>query len=46
MTEDKTMLKLLKSIFGTDHFFFDLYEAERSPDRKAMTDLFDQYSRA
>ena len=27
-----------------DHFFWDLYEAQRSPDSKAMTMLFEQYN--
>ena len=27
-----------------DHFFWDLYEAQRSPDSKAMTILFERYS--
>ena len=39
------MLNLIKSFFDTDHFFWDLYEAERSPDSKAMTALFEAYGR-
>ena len=31
--------------FFNDPFFFDLYEAEHSPDSKSMTMLFDQYDR-
>lgn len=37
------MFKILKSFFVDDHFFFDLYQAQRSPDSKAMTMLFEQY---
>lgn len=27
-----------------NYFFWDLYEAQRSPDSKAMTMLFDKYN--
>lgn len=37
------MLKFIQLFFEKDHFFWDLYEAQRSPDSKAMTNLFNQY---
>ena len=39
------MMKFVKSLFSGDHFFWDLYEAEHSPDSRAMTDLFEIYSK-
>ena len=40
-------MSILKKIseWFKDPFFWSLYEAERSPDSKAMTVLFDEYSR-
>ena len=38
----------IKKIAGwfRDPFFWSLYEAERSPDSKAMTKLFEDYAKA
>ena len=41
------MFQFLKHLFINSygsHFFWDLYEAQKSPDHKAMTMLFEQYN--
>ena len=38
------MRKFIQLFFRKDHFFWDMYEAQRSPDSKAITFLIEQYS--
>lgn len=37
------MLKFLKNFFDDGHMFIDLYEAQHSPDSKAITIFLNKY---